>query len=76
MEIKTGLSVVSLRIVPEVVVIAARTLPVVFPVEDYSARRKSALAGPQYSIAFKVASDHRNSIYEGCEDIIPRRYMY
>lgn len=52
MEIKTGPSVVSLRIVPEVVVIAARTLPVVFPVEDYSARRKSALVGPQYSMTF------------------------
>jgi hypothetical protein len=41
--------VISFRIVPRMVAIAARTLPVVFHVEDYYERGKRAFAGLQHS---------------------------
>jgi hypothetical protein len=49
MELRAELSVISFRIVPRIIVVAARTLPVVFHVEDYYERGKTVLAGLQHS---------------------------
>ena len=54
MDMRGDVDVVSFRIVPRMVAVAARTLPVVFHVEDYYERGKRAFAGPQRSMSLFV----------------------